>query len=238
MHYATHRGRYRRSANTCRRGAPPGDEDGGSPGPVGHEAGTRHERISVRLKWLLNASFVDHVVAQERGFFQSEHLEVRIQPGGFELDPIRLVASGEDTFGLAGADGIILARSRGVPVVAIGVVHQTTPATFIVKTSSGIVSPRDFAGHRVATKPGTDVDTFYRAMLVAAARLLKQANPALDEALQAEMIPRLREMIMSTGRIGEMNLAGWRATAEALRMAGKLTQDVDVGTCFDAELLP
>lgn len=134
--------------------------------------------ISVRLKWV----FTSHTaagpgVALEKGFFKAENIEVKLNPGGFEFDPITLVASGSDDFGIKGADDVILARSKGVPIVAIAVDYQTNPVCFMSLKETGIENPKDFIGKKVGAKYGQNVYTFYQAMI----RKLKLDQESIEE---------------------------------------------------------
>ena len=105
------------------------------------------------------------MVAGKAGFFSSRGLEVELKPGGFEADPIRLVASGSDTFGVTGADSFLLARQKGVPIVAVAAGYLQTPVVFYTQANSGIRSPRDFVGRRVGYQAGQDTATVYEALV-------------------------------------------------------------------------
>ena len=54
------------------------------------------ERIKLRLAWVPDMAEVGVFVAKENGFFAREGLDVTIEPGGFGLDPIKLVATGQN----------------------------------------------------------------------------------------------------------------------------------------------
>src|SRR5436189_237850 len=83
-------------------------------------------------------------------------LDSELKPGGFEADPIKLVASGSDTFGVAGADSFLLAREKGVPIVAFAAGYIETPVVFYTRADSGITSPKDFVAKRVGYQAGQD----------------------------------------------------------------------------------
>src|SRR5438067_1223250 len=76
--------------------------------------------MSFRLKWFVYSAFASHFVALEQGYYREQGLNLTINPGGPGMDPIRLVATGVDDVGLADYLQIILAREKGIPVVAIG----------------------------------------------------------------------------------------------------------------------
>ncbi|TET21450.1 MAG: ABC transporter substrate-binding protein [Candidatus Stahlbacteria bacterium] len=123
------------------------------------------DKISVRLKWTYAAGFAGDLVALRKGIFEKNGLEVEVHEGGFNLSPIKLVASGADDIGLAGADQVLLARAEGLPLVAIAILFQTTPVGFVARKDSGIETPQDFIGRKVAIRPGTDAMPIYEAML-------------------------------------------------------------------------
>ena len=115
-------------------------------------------------------------------------IEATLNPGGFEFDPITLVASGSDDFGIKGADDVILARTKGVPIVAIAVDYQSNPVAYMSLEESNIKKPQDFIGKKVGAKYGQNVYTFYKAML----RKLDIPEDKIEEvAVQFDVSPLL-----------------------------------------------
>lgn len=121
--------------------------------------------ISLRLAWVYDMAESGLFVAHDKGLFQRNGLNVKIEQGGFGLDPIKLVATGTNDFGVAGAGNLLLARSQGVPVVAIAAEFQHTPVGFITHAGSGIRDFKDFKGKRIGIQTGADTDVLYRALL-------------------------------------------------------------------------
>jgi NitT/TauT family transport system substrate-binding protein len=123
------------------------------------------DRVSLRLKWRHQAQFAGYYLALEQGFYRAEGLEVDIYPGGPDVDPERLVASGETDFAQAGGvESLLAARDAGLPVVAIGAVFQKIDVAFIAKHQSGISRFADFSG-RVVSIWYTGVHLILRALL-------------------------------------------------------------------------
>jgi ABC-type nitrate/sulfonate/bicarbonate transport system substrate-binding protein len=117
------------------------------------------------LKWAVYGSFAPHFVALEKGLYSKERLTVAIEPGGPGLDPIKLVASGADDIGLASYDQVLLAREKGIPIVAIAEDTTKSGVGFLSLASAGITKPSDFVGRKVGIMPGTDKGTVYEALM-------------------------------------------------------------------------
>lgn len=102
-----------------REAAPEGDmvEPEGSP-----------DKVSVRFPIpIVENGQTTFYVAEDQGFYADENLEVRFEMGSPELNPVKMVASGQDDFGiLGGPDTLLVARSRGQRLKAIAVVHANS----------------------------------------------------------------------------------------------------------------
>lgn len=144
------------------------------------------EKVSIRLKWFVDVSEAGIFVAKEKGFFKENGIDVTVHPGGFELDPIKLVASGSGNFGITGADTFLLARAKGLPIVAIAVEFQKTPVCFISKNESGIKTPQDFVGRKVGVKFASDAETVYRILM---AKLNIDVKKLKEVPLKWDMTP-------------------------------------------------
>ena len=131
---------------------------------VGHAA----DAVTVRLKWYNQAQFAGFYVAQEKGFYKSAGLDVNIQPGGPDFPAIQMIAGGSEQFGVTGADQILIARSKGVPVVALAVIYRANPFVLFSLGQSGIKSPADWVGKKVGVKIGGNEELIYRAVLAKA----------------------------------------------------------------------
>lgn len=123
------------------------------------------ESISVRLTWLHQAQFAGFYIAKEKGWYSELGLDASLNPGGVEYSSIKMVPSGTDDFGVTSADQLLLAREKGIPVVAIAAMYQKSPAVFIALESSGIKKPEDFIGRRIGIKYGDNTEIPYRAMI-------------------------------------------------------------------------
>ena len=123
------------------------------------------QKVSVRLKWVHQAQFAGFYVAKEKGFYRDQGLDVTLNPAGPDISPIQMVLSGIDDFGIIGSDQIMLAREKGVPIVAISVIYKKSPVALASLKGKNITSPGDLEGKTVAVVYGKDEESIYRAML-------------------------------------------------------------------------
>jgi ABC-type nitrate/sulfonate/bicarbonate transport system substrate-binding protein len=95
-------------------------------------------------------------------------LDVRLEEGG-SPSSIQKVRSGEDDFGIEGADQILIARGNdNADVVPLLVIYQQTPFVLFTRSDGSIKTIKDIVGKRVGVKYGGNEELTYRAMLAAA----------------------------------------------------------------------
>ena len=119
--------------------------------------------LNLQLKWIYNAGFAGDFVAQEKGFWQAENLNIKIQSGGVGIDPIKSVLQNNSQFGVATADQVLLAIQEGAAIIAIAVIYKENPLAWIVQDSL-IKSAKDFKGKNVGLS-FIDDEPIFNAML-------------------------------------------------------------------------
>ena len=130
--------------------------------------GKATDAVTLRLKWLNQAQFGGYYVAKDKGYYAAAGLDVSIQPGGSDFPAIQMVAGGSEQFGVTGADQILIARSKGVPVVAIAVIYRESPFVLFALKKSGITKATEFSGRNVGLKIGGSEELIYRSVLKSA----------------------------------------------------------------------
>ncbi len=105
------------------------------------------KEVTLQLKWKHQFQFAGYYAAIKKGFYREEGLKVVLKEPNPNSDAIDLVTKGEAEFGVSGS-GLILRRSQGVPVVALGVIYQHSPLALVAK--SNINRLGQLAGKRVA----------------------------------------------------------------------------------------
>jgi NitT/TauT family transport system substrate-binding protein len=123
------------------------------------------EKVDVRfrLDWFPKGVHALFWTAKAKGFYDEQSLNVTIVPGDGSGNTIKLVGSGEFDFGFADGPTGIVGRSRGIPVVAIGAVHQKNPQGIVSLKESGIAKPKDLEGKTFGIQPQASTYPFWLA---------------------------------------------------------------------------
>ena len=124
------------------------------------------EEVAYRLKWLFNVSVVGDLWADVNGNFAKKGLKVAVKAGGPERDALKELELGRAHFGVASADQVIRAVSKGAPIVVLAQLFQTNPLHWIYRPhKSPFKSPADFKGRIVGITYGGNDETIMRALL-------------------------------------------------------------------------
>jgi len=108
-----------------------------------------------------NLPFVGAYVAQEKGYFAAEGLDVMIEHSVGGGEHLQLLAAGEVQ--VTTQDAAVLLQRRadpGLPLVSLALVGQRGQQAFVALADSGIDSPADWAGHVVGFKGTPPPDLF------------------------------------------------------------------------------
>jgi NitT/TauT family transport system substrate-binding protein len=124
------------------------------------------EEVAYRLKWLFNVSVVGDLWADVNGNFAKNGLKVAVKAGGPERDAIKELELGRAQFGVASADQVIRAVSKGAPIVVLAQLFQTNPLHWIYRPDkSPFNNPADFKGRVVGITYGGNDEAIMRALL-------------------------------------------------------------------------
>jgi NitT/TauT family transport system substrate-binding protein len=129
----------------------------------------------IPVKFALNrapydASNAPFLLAQQKGYFEQEGIDVAMSLSKNGTDAIRRVATNEFDFGFV--DGSVLMRTAmlsGEPSpVYLFAIFDRSPACIVTWKSSGIVKPADLAGKSIVATPGDGAFQMFQPFLRAA----------------------------------------------------------------------
>ncbi|MCG6892614.1 MAG: ABC transporter substrate-binding protein [Desulfobacteraceae bacterium] len=135
------------------------------------------EAVVYRLKWLFNVSVVGDLYADEKGLFAEKNLAVTVKEGGPERDAIKEIELGHAQFGVASADQVIRARSKGSPVVVIAQLFQVNPLQWIYRSGRvRIGNLSDLRGKTLGVTFGGNDESILRTLLAMAGLTERDVN--------------------------------------------------------------
>ncbi len=106
-------------------------------------------QVSLQLQWVTQCQFAGYFLALEKGWYQDANIDLTIHPGGPDIVPIDLVASGARDFGTTLLADLALSIQKGKPAIGIAQIQQDNGLRMLAKVSSGIQGPRDFIGKKI-----------------------------------------------------------------------------------------
>lgn len=129
--------------------------------------------VNVGLGFIPSVQFAPFYVAQEKGFFTEQGLDVRFQHG-IETDFLKLVGVGQMPFAVGSGDQVILGRAQDLPLTYVLAWYRQFPVGVMSLAERGLDTPQALEGQRVGI-PG-----LFGASLVAWKALVYAAD--VDES--------------------------------------------------------
>lgn len=104
------------------------------------------DEFTLQLKWVTQAQFAGYYVAQDKGFYDEEGLDVTIKPGGPDIAPPQVIAGGGADVVVDWMPSALASREKGVALVNIAQPFKKSGMMLTCRKDTGIASPADFAG--------------------------------------------------------------------------------------------
>lgn len=107
--------------------------------------GASAEDVKLQLKWVTQAQFAGYYVAQAKGYYEEEGLNVTILPGGPDIAPTQVMAGGGADVVVDWMPSALAAREKGLPLVNIAQPFASSGMMLTCMADTGIKEPKDFA---------------------------------------------------------------------------------------------
>lgn len=108
------------------------------------------EKVSIMLDWYPNAVHSFLYIAEEKGYFEEEGIELDIQFPANPTDPINLAAAGKVTMGITYQPDVIIAKTeQDIGVKSVGALVRSPLNHVAFLEESDIESPKDLEGKTV-----------------------------------------------------------------------------------------
>lgn len=149
--------------------------------------------VNVGLGYIPSVQFAPFYVAQAKGFFAEQGLDVQFQHG-IETDFLKLVGVGQMQFAVGSGDQVILSRAQGLPLTYVLAWYRQFPVGVMSLAERGLDTPAALQGQRVGI-PG-----MFGASLVAWKALVYAAG--VDESqVTLESIGFAQAAAVQQGRV-------------------------------------
>jgi len=100
-----------------------------------------------------NLPFVGVYLAQEKGFFAEENLDVTIEHSAGQGQHLQFLTAGKVDVTTQDASVLLKRRANpGLPLLSFALIGQTGQQAFAALASSGMTTPADWAGHIIGYK--------------------------------------------------------------------------------------
>jgi NitT/TauT family transport system substrate-binding protein len=183
--------------------------------------------VTFQLGWIVSNGQIGEIVGRSLGYFEAEGINLKITPGGPNVDGVAIVAAGSAQVGnLSSSPSLMLARAGGIPVKCIAVGYQEHPFTYFSLPKKPIRSPQDMIGKRIGTQGTARI--LLRALL--AQHKIKESDVQVV-VIGSEYAP------LMTGQVDAVT--GWLTNTTALKAIGPERVDMrlwDTGVQLYANL--
>ncbi|PSM16800.1 ABC transporter substrate-binding protein [Nitratireductor sp. StC3] len=129
------------------------------------QVASAQEQLKLTLNWAVGPYHEAFFLAQEKGYYADAGLEVQIEPGRGSSATSQLVASGQTDIGMAGAVSAFDLVAKGAPIQIVMAIRQDDGYALMVRPDSGINSPKDLEGRKIALQPGGIQVPLFDAMI-------------------------------------------------------------------------
>lgn len=136
------------------------DDDETTAGGDGDEETGELTDVRLTLQWVTQAQFAGYYAALDQGFYEEEGLNVTIQPGGPDINPIQLLISGDTDIGIQPLATVMVSREGGADVVSMGQVFERAAFRLVYFDDAGIETVDDWVGKTIGLWGGFEPAVF------------------------------------------------------------------------------
>jgi NitT/TauT family transport system substrate-binding protein len=128
-------------------------------GPTALSRSAAAQDVRIMLDWLIQGTHAPFFIAETKGYYKAEGLNVSIDSGKGATNVAVAVAGGAYQFGMVDVPTLINfnAKNPKTPLVAVYIYFDSNPLAIVSRKSAGINEPADLNGKKVAGGPGTAV---------------------------------------------------------------------------------
>ena len=134
-------------------------------GSFGASPAAAADKVVLMLNWYVYGEHAPFYYGKAKGIYAAENIDLEIQEGRGSAATTQAVAAKTADFGYVDVPTMMRAAVKGAPVVATGVLLQTSPMSAMGFVEKNIRKPEDIKGKTVAITPGDSMSQIWPLFL-------------------------------------------------------------------------
>jgi NitT/TauT family transport system substrate-binding protein len=123
------------------------------------------DKVVLMLNWYVYGEHAPFYYGKAKGIYAAENIDLEIQEGRGSGATTQAVAAKTANFGYVDVPTMMRAAVKGAPVIATGVLLQTSPMSVMGLVEKNIRKPEDIKGKTVAITPGDSMSQIWPLFL-------------------------------------------------------------------------
>ena len=152
------------------------------------------DKITMRLSWRWKAEFAPLVLADDKGFFEEQGIDVELLEGKGSGDVVPLIANKSDDFGYLNLTTVAISIGKGLPIKIVAGLMGTHPSALAFYSDLNIKEPKDLEGHSIALAPGEAFAVIYPAFA-------QKWGIDMDKVQTVQLDPNAKNQVFLDGQI-------------------------------------
>lgn len=177
-----------------------------TPGAWAQAPSAAGKKLTVMLDWFVNPDHAALVVAQEKGFFTAQELDVELQTPADPNDPPKLAAAGKVDVAVTYQPQLTIHVNAGLPIKRIGTLVATPLNSLVALREGPVKTLADLKGRKIGYSVGGFEEALVKSMLARAG--LKTADVTLvnvNFSLSPALLSKQVDAVIGAFRNFELN---------------------------------
>src|SRR6204780_736603 len=123
------------------------------------------DKVGLMLNWYVYGEHAPFYYSKAKGLYAAENIDLEIQEGRGSAATTQAVTAKTADFGYVDIPTMMRAAVKGAPVIATGVLLQTSPMSVMGLAEKNIRKPEDIKGKTVAITPADSMTQIWPLFL-------------------------------------------------------------------------
>jgi NitT/TauT family transport system substrate-binding protein len=145
------------------------------------------DKVVLMLNWYVYGEHAPFYYGKAKGIYAAEGIDLEIQEGRGSAATTQAVAAKTADFGYVDVPTMMRAAVKGAPIIATGVLLQTSPMSVMGFADKNIRKPEDIKGKTVAITPADSMTQIWPLFLKKTG--LKESDFHTDQAQRRHQWP-------------------------------------------------